>query len=101
MDSEKITIEQVEEFYTFLQGKVPECLHMKRPPHLTGQMAFKIIYYLQEVLHIIPDKYERCKSCKDIYDIESEGNSTHCESCRNFPLKSLNYWRRWKQNNEI
>lgn len=84
MEGDHITQEQVEQFYRFLQGEVPECLQMKRPPHLSGQMAFRIIYYLQEVMHIIPDNYERCSTCGCIYDSEEEGsmNALHCDDCR-------------------
>jgi len=81
---ESITQEQVEQFYEFLQGEVPEKLDMKRPPHLSGPMAFRIIYYLQEVMHVIPDRYERCITCGYIYDTQSEGSSKtlHCDDCR-------------------
>jgi hypothetical protein len=81
---EDITQEQIEQFYEFLQGKVPEGLIMKRPPHLSKPMAFRIIYYLQEELGILPDKYERCITCGHIYDSENEGslNSLHCDYCR-------------------
>jgi hypothetical protein len=80
----EVTQEQVEQFYEFLQGNVPDELEMKRPPHLSGQMAFRIIYYLQEVMRIIPDRFERCKTCGRIYDTWSEGSSKtlHCDYCR-------------------
>jgi hypothetical protein len=57
---------------------------MKRPPHLSGQMAFRIIYYLQEIMEVIPDKFERCVSCGRIYNSEEEGSSKklHCDYCR-------------------
>jgi hypothetical protein len=81
---EEMPIEKIEELYKFLQGEVPECLSMKRPPHLSGKMAFRIIYYLQEVMGVIPDKFERCSTCGDIYNSEAEGSSKtlHCDCCR-------------------
>ena len=82
---ENMEIEIVDDFYEFLQGKLPDCLTMKRHPHLSEQMAFSIIYYLQEVMHIIPDKYERCVTCGRLYDSENEGSSykgMHCDYCR-------------------
>ena len=82
MKFESMEIETVDALYDFLQGEVPECLIMKRPPHLSEQMAFRIIYYLQEVMHVIPDKYERCVTCGELYDSEAEGSfarGTHCD----------------------
>ena len=73
MERGEITFEEVEKFYNFLQGEVPPELHMKRPPRLSGIMAFRIIYYLQEVMGVIPDKYERCARCGHIFDSEAEG----------------------------
>lgn len=85
MAKENISIEEVNDLYDFLQGEVPECLIMKRPPHLSEQMAFRIIYYLQEVMHILPDNYERCVTCGRLYDSFNEGSSykgMHCDYCR-------------------
>jgi hypothetical protein len=84
IDLNSITQEQVEQFYRFLQGEVPEKLCMKRPPHLSSQMAFRIIYYLQEILPVIPDKFERCRTCGEIFDAENEGSAEtlHCDNCR-------------------
>ncbi len=50
-------IEWIEEFYAFLQGEVPDCIHFPRgsKPQLSQKKAFAIIYYLQEHLPIIPD----------------------------------------------
>lgn len=70
---DEISLEQVEALYEFLQGELPPQLHMSRHPHLSGRMAFRVIYYLQEVMHIIPDRYERCITCGAIYDSECEG----------------------------
>jgi hypothetical protein len=79
-----ISQKQVKEFYEFLQGEVPEKLNMKRPPHLSGQVAFRIIYYLQEIMEILRDKFERCASCGRIYNSEEEGSfkTSHCDYCR-------------------
>jgi len=79
---EDITEDQIEQLYEFLQGKVPDGLTMKCPPKLSKQMAFKIIYYLQEELEVLPDNYERCLSCGCIYDADQEGSfnkGTHCD----------------------
>lgn len=75
-------IEKIEEFYRFLQGELPDNIHMKRSPHLSEQMAFRIIYFLQEQTGIFPDHIERCKTCGCLYDSECEGNNLHCDDCR-------------------
>jgi hypothetical protein len=81
---ESIPIEKVEELYLFLQGNLPECIHMKRPPRLSKVMAFRIIWFLQEQTHVLPDKFERCRTCGNIFNSESEGDRelSHCDWCR-------------------
>ena len=76
-----ISLEDVEKFYRFLQGELPPELTMKRHPHFSGKMAFRIIYYLQEIFHLIPDRYERCQTCGEIYDSYAEGSSTYGNHC--------------------
>lgn len=81
----KITLEQVDELYKLLQGEVPENVTMKRPPRLSQRQAFKIIWYLQEQMRIIPDKYERCVKCGDLYNADAEGgvrrDRCYCDHC--------------------
>ena len=66
---------------------------MKHHPRLSSRMAFKIIWYLQEVMGVIPDHYERCITCGCLYDSWSEGhyderNGHHCDNC-----DSRIFWR--------
>lgn len=69
-----ISLEKVQEFYEWLQGKsCPERLHFVNKLNLSEGDAFKVIYYLQEHLGIISDKYERCAKCGCIYDSNEEG----------------------------
>lgn len=78
---EDISIEQVQEFYEWLQGKsCPEHLHFEDKLNLSEEQAFSVIYYLQEHLGILPDKYERCKKCGCIYDTDYEGESINEET---------------------
>jgi hypothetical protein len=77
-----ITLEEVDNLYSFLQGKLPPNLYMKAHPHLTSRMAFRIIYYLQEQMGLLPDNYERCITCGELYDADEEGSSEkgmHCD----------------------
>lgn len=82
---DKITIEQIDELYEFLQGKCPEGIHVKHPPRLTQNKAFKIIWFLQEHLGVLPDNFERCCSCGDLYDVCREGgyyrDRPYCDPC--------------------
>jgi hypothetical protein len=85
LDNEKeITEEQVEALYCFLQGELPQGWVMKRNPKLSQEMAFRIIYYLQEEMGVIPDIYERCVTCGCIFNSENEGDlkKMHCDVCR-------------------
>lgn len=68
------TLEKVQEFYNWLQGESrPDGIEFTNSPKLTPEEAFCVIYYLQEELWVLPDKYEMCRECKDIYDSENEG----------------------------
>ena len=51
-------LEWIEEFYNFLQGEVPETIHLPNGhiPKMTAKKAFSIIWYLQEHFSILPDK---------------------------------------------
>jgi hypothetical protein len=84
MARDEISLEQVEAFYRFLQGELPPQLHMSRHPRLSEPMAFRVIYYLQEIMGILPDRYERCVKCGTIYDSYDEGSlkgKLHCDGC--------------------
>jgi len=80
---DQIPIEKIEELYRFLQGELPFDIHMKRPPHLSEQMAFRIIWFLQEQTGVLPGNIERCITCGRLYDSKKEGsNDLHCDWCR-------------------
>lgn len=68
-------LQWIQEFYEFLQGRLPESLSFPRghSPKLSKKKAYAIIYYLQEHMPLIPDQYEQCSICGDIYDSSTEG----------------------------
>ncbi len=68
-------IQWVEEFYDFLQGKIPEGIYLKRgnKPKLTPKQAMTVIWFMQEQFPVLPDTIERCYRCNYLYDSNSEG----------------------------
>ncbi len=74
-----ITIEQVQELYDLLLGeKLPAgCIVPESGlPNLSCSVADTIIWYLQAVLHVIPENFEQCGECDAIYDTNCSG---YCE----------------------
>ena len=72
--AEKITEEQMQEFWEFLRGQsIPAGMIVRKQPKLTDKAAFAVIYYLQERLRILPDAFEMCKTCHQLYDSDCEG----------------------------
>lgn len=75
MPDKRVSLGDVDMFYRFLQGEVPECLSLREPPNLSKVQAFGVIYYLQEVMGLLSDTYEQCNNpeCRDLYDSDYEG----------------------------
>jgi hypothetical protein len=86
---EEITLEQVEELFRFLQGEKIEgvIITSEVMPKLTSDQAWSVIWLLQEHLGALPDNYERCDECGEIYDAyctgtnNDETGATWCENC--------------------
>jgi len=74
-EKELSDVEWMQEFFDFLQGDIPEWLHLSRGhiPKMSAKKAFSIIYYLQEHLSVFPDSIELCWNCGELFDTESEG----------------------------
>ena len=65
--------ERINEFYEYLMGsKLPEGMECRKP-RLGADLAFTVIWFLQEHMHILPDNIEQCDKCKELYDSDSEG----------------------------
>lgn len=74
----EISLEDADHFYRFLQGEGarPDDRHV---PRLSSRVAFSVIYILQEFLRVMPDTFERCKTCGDLFDrMEGVGRGEHC-----------------------
>lgn len=100
MKKDEITKEHVQDFHDHLMGQNPhEGMVIKNGnrPKMSAEKAFHIIWYLQEQLRIIPDNFEMCNSCKNIYDTHREGH--HCEECEKFFCDScLRYCKHYYGN---
>ena len=86
-----ITLDQVDELNIFLQGKgLPDGIELKPKktiPKLTEDQAWSVIWFLQEHLRVLPDVYEKCDVCGDLYNSEEGGMYQEkkpyhrCEGC--------------------
>lgn len=63
----------INELYLFLQGKKLPAGMVCKTPKLSPNIAFNVIWFLQEHLHILPDTIEQCNCCKELFDSDSEG----------------------------
>lgn len=94
---EKITIDQVNQFFEYLQGEIPEGFVGVKSPKLSPQQAFDVIYILQENLHLLPDHYELCCQCHQLYDSWREGRIIrgrfYCGCCYDTRRTEINYRR--------
>lgn len=65
--------DRIDELYKFLKGEeLPEGIYCKMPK-LLPKMAFTVIWFLQEHLHVLPDNIEQCDGCKELFDADGEG----------------------------
>ena len=95
-EAQEIAEPDIDDFSQFLQGQyMPWNLNMSHPPKMTKAMANKIIYYLQEILGVLPDKYDMCKTCGIMYDSANEGSSKEgrCGSCWSSHWEAEMDWR--------
>lgn len=69
-----ITLEQTVQFYEILRGgDLPDGWKMSDQPSLSAEEAFSVVYLCQELLHIIPDHYEKCDVCQELFDSSHGG----------------------------
>ena len=87
-DCSSLTLEETQELYDLLIGRsIPDGFHLGKPPKLSAKKAFTVIYMLQERYHVIPDHFEQCRECGQIFDNWSEGTYSEkagehwCGSC--------------------
>lgn len=90
-EHEEITLEQVEELKAFLMGIPAEHLDLLiakgSQPRLRPHAANTVIWYLQEILHVLPANYEVCQECGELYDEDTSGHlgprgdGCYCDNC--------------------
>jgi hypothetical protein len=74
-----IELENINEFYKFLQGEIPKSIKMtkKSRPNLTKEQAFSVIWFLQEHMQVLPERFEYCNGCQRMFDTHDEGYSVY------------------------
>lgn len=100
-----LNLEQTKELYDLLRGESEVNIKSNKEvefeinkskfstkkshlPRMTDEHAFLVIYILQEAYRFeefIPDHYEICSQCGELYDSELEGETTgdemYCGDC--------------------
>ena len=88
-------VDRVQALYDYLRGiKRPEGTYC-RMPKLSNRLAIDVIWFLQEVMHCLPDNIEQCKRCKGLFDAHSENyclDDQYELDGRTLPKK---YWGHW------
>ena len=71
--------EEIQKFHEYLTDNLG----------LSANQAFEVIYYLQSTLPLIPDNFEMCGECKNMYDADYGGcfseteQKFYCSWCDN------------------
>jgi hypothetical protein len=87
--------QEVDDLFKYLQGIVPDRVHVPEAELacLDKKQAFAVIYFLQEHLHLIADKWEQCSVCLDLYDSNEDGYyveadfAHYCEGCAPYHVR--------------
>ena len=67
------TEDKIKVLYEYLQGnELPEGVYCKMPK-LSPDIAFSVIWFLQEIMYCLPDNIEQCRECKCLFDQDSSG----------------------------
>ena len=72
-----IEITQIQELMDMLTGKrLPKGMSIPddERPHLSPKQAFAVVWFLQEQTLVLPDNFEQCHVCLEVFDAHSEGH---------------------------
>lgn len=89
--------DRIDVFYKYLRGVgLPDGVTCSTPK-LKPDMAFSVIWFLQEILHVLPDNIEQCDGCKELFDRCSGGFILDDQYIDNDTGKTLakRYWGYW------
>ena len=78
---DELETEDIETIMNMLTGaELPHGVSMPpQAPHLDRETAFSVIRFLQEIVRIIPDNFEMCKNCGNIYNTDCGGTTTSAD----------------------
>lgn len=83
-DQRPLTLVDARELYALLRGgPAPDGFRLYGRLRLSARAAFSVIYVLQEKHHLIPDTYEQCVRCRELFD-SAEGGYYDDESCKHY-----------------
>ena len=70
-----MTLQGAEQLYNVLRGgPLPDGISIGGRPRLSARAAFGVIYLLQEHYRVIPDIFEQCCRCFEMYNSEESGH---------------------------
>lgn len=75
----ELETDDIETIMDMLTGKLPDGVTMPHAPRLDRKTAFSVIWFLQEIFRIIPDKFEMCANCLAIHDTRYGGCTTSAD----------------------
>lgn len=69
-----MTLDETRQLYAFLRtGRGPKGFRLRARPRLSWDAAFSVIYVLQEKFRLVPDTFEQCVRCHEIFDSAETG----------------------------
>lgn len=85
----------IDVLYKYLKGEeLPEGVKCQMPK-LDDITAFSVVWFLQEIMHCLPDSIEQCDGCKELFDANSEGHSLDDQYKLNGKTLPKKYWGHW------
>ena len=74
-DRAGMTLVDAQNLYEFLQGgPQPEGFRIRARPRLSPNAAFAVLYVMQEKYRLIPDTFEQCSTCRQLFDSAETGD---------------------------
>ena len=88
-------VDKVTVLYDYLAGQdMPDGV-MCWQPEMSRKRAFDVIWFLQEIMHCLPDHIERCQGCDALFDTDCEGYQLDDQYDLNGKTLPKKYWGCW------